>query len=218
MDVLNQMMPVLAMLGEVLGVVTDVLVVVAFVLQGWALFTIAKRRGIPLPWLAWIPIGDYWTLGVISDRYQKQVCGKRKYKRIVLPILRILPHILLVAMVIYVFTGLFTGLMVMEPAPEGSPPESEFMLGVRMVVLIGLLLILALMAVASLVQKIVFYMALYDLLRSCEPERSTLYLVLSIVGGLMIPGAYCIFTMLCKNKDLGMPYQLTEFPPDVTEE
>ena len=204
MDVLNQMMPILSVFGNFIGIVTDVLVVVAFVLQGWAMFTIARRRGIPLPWLAWVPIGDYWMLGAISDHYQKQSCCKKKYKRIWLAILRVLPHILLVVMVVYIFVGLFTGLIAMEPRPEGAPPESEFMLGVQMIVLIGLLLILALMGIAALVQKIVFYMALCDLFRSCEPERSTLYLILSIAASLVIPGGYCIFALLCKNKDFGM--------------
>lgn len=41
--------------------------IVAYVLTAWALFVIAKRRGIGSPWMAWVPIVNAWTLGAISD-------------------------------------------------------------------------------------------------------------------------------------------------------
>ena len=35
---------------------TGVIAVAAYVLEAWALYTIAQRRWIKKPWLAWIPI------------------------------------------------------------------------------------------------------------------------------------------------------------------
>ena len=49
---------------------TSGLAIVSYVLLAWGLFTIAKRRGINKPWLAWIPVVNVWMLGCISDQYR----------------------------------------------------------------------------------------------------------------------------------------------------
>ena len=69
-------------------------------------------------------------------------------------------------------------------------------------------------------QTVYFYIAMYDVFRSCDPKNSTLYLVLSLVGNVVVSGAYCIFLMLCKDKDLGMPPRKTEVvtPPEIPED
>ena len=41
-----------------------------YVLQSLGLYTIAERRGIRNPWLAWVPVANMWVLGSISDQYQ----------------------------------------------------------------------------------------------------------------------------------------------------
>ena len=58
-------------------------------------------------------------------------------------------------------------------------------------------------------------MAVYDVFRSCEPKNSTLYLVLSLVGNVVIDGACCIFLILCKDKDLGMPPRKPEIVDEI---
>ena len=40
----------------------------AYVLWSLGVYTIAKRRGIRKPWLSWIPVGNLWILGSISDQ------------------------------------------------------------------------------------------------------------------------------------------------------
>ena len=44
--------------------------VISYVLGAVGMYRIAKRRGIYHKWLAWIPIGNSWLLGCISDHYQ----------------------------------------------------------------------------------------------------------------------------------------------------
>ena len=44
--------------------------VTMYVLQSLGAYTVAKRRGIHHPWLAWLPIGNVWIWGSISDQYQ----------------------------------------------------------------------------------------------------------------------------------------------------
>ena len=55
-----------------------------YVLTALGLYTIAQRRGINKPWLAWIPVVNVWTLGCISDQYRYVVKGEKKSKRKVL--------------------------------------------------------------------------------------------------------------------------------------
>ena len=44
--------------------------IAAYVLQALGLYTIAKRRGISNPWLAWVPVAWVWVLGSISDQFR----------------------------------------------------------------------------------------------------------------------------------------------------
>ena len=59
--------------GAVAGVliVAAILIVliniVLYVIKSLGLYTIAKRRGIHHPGLAWVPIANTWILGSISD-------------------------------------------------------------------------------------------------------------------------------------------------------
>jgi len=113
-------------------------------------------------------------------------------------------------------------LLTIISVPTMSDPETlvsnlMYYAGTNVVLLnlIGLAGILAIpLAVVSVIQTVYFYMALYDVFRSCEPKNSTLYLVLSLVGNVVVDGAYCIFLMLCKDKDLGMPPR----KPEIVEE
>ena len=66
------------------------LTVGSYVLQSVSLHTIAKRRGIHKPWLSWLPIGEMWIVGCISDQYQYVVKGRVKNKRKALLVLNII--------------------------------------------------------------------------------------------------------------------------------
>ncbi len=201
------------------------LAVLVYILQALALYTIAKRRGINKPWLAWIPLVNVWILGSISDQYQYVVKRQVKNKRKVLLGLNI--TISALAFVIVVgFVWLLIKLMMlgitMDPGwiDNGNPVSDvpwEAMSDE-----IGALLLLAFSAlplmVLSIVHAVFFCMALYDVFRSCDPNNSTLYLVLSLVGNVVVEGAYSIFLMLCKDKDLGMPPRKEEPSPEVIVE
>ena len=41
--------------------------IVSYVLSAVGIYRIAKRRGIHHAWLAWVPVGNSWLLGSISD-------------------------------------------------------------------------------------------------------------------------------------------------------
>ncbi len=166
-----------------------------YVLQALSFYTIAKRRGIKKPWLSWIPVGDVWILGCISDQFRYVVKGQVKNKRKALLTLEIL--LLVVLVVFYVCFGVF---LVQALAYDDSMMDYSMqadMLGSAMGMLCAGLVMMGLAVALAVIQ----YMALYDLYMSCEPKNGVLYLVVGILVSVTMP----IFLFLCRKKDLGMP-------------
>ena len=192
---------------------TSGLGVLVYILQALALYTIAKRREIKKPWLAWIPVVNVWILGSVSDQYQyvvkRQVKNKRKALLGLSIAMAAIGVVILVAAV-----WLLIALMLMAVSIPAISDMKTFLSDLMYyagsnVVLLNLLAMAALLtiplSVLAVIHTVYFYMALYDVFRSCEPKNSSLYLVLSLVGNVVVEGAYSIFMILCKDKDLGMP-------------
>ena len=159
---------------------------VQYIFQSLGLYTIAKRRGISKPWLAWVPVGKVWIMGCISDQYQYVARGLNKNKRTLLMWLNVIMVVLL---------GLYTAFMVtMIIAQENG----DYM----MTGALGIMLLALVMFAVSVWYSILVYMAQFDLFRSAEPDNAVLYLVLSIlIGGIV----NAILVFICRNKDGGMP-------------
>ena len=159
---------------------------VQYIFQSLGLYTIAKRRGISKPWLAWVPVGNVWIMGCISDQYQYVARGLNKNKRTLLMWLNVIMVVLL---------GLYTAFVVtMIIAQENG----DYM----MTGALGIMLLALVMFAVSVWYSILVYMAQFDLFRSAEPDNAVLYLVLSIlIGGIV----NAILVFICRNKDGGMP-------------
>ena len=102
-DVFEALEP--ALIGIVIALLVYYLIffvfaIVSYVLRSVGLYTIAKRRGIHHPWLAWLPIGDAWIMGSISDQYQYVAKGKIRNRRKVLLGLNIAMFALSTAMLV----------------------------------------------------------------------------------------------------------------------
>ena len=169
---------------------------VTYILSAVALYTIAKRRGLKNPWLAWIPIADCWLLGSLSDQYQYVVNGQHKSKRKLLLFFRILTAILgvsliglLVSLCVHVVDSLTWGPMVSASLPSILHPVSNLVIAA--LPLIGI----------SIAYAVFRYMALYDIYKSLDPANCVLFLVLSILFGITEP----FFLFFSRNKDDGMP-------------
>ena len=172
------------------GFVTLACSAAAYVLQGIGLFTVAKRRGIERPWLAWIPVAEMWTLGCISDRYRYVTQG-------IDPKLRTK---LLWTMIAYQVLRIPLEALDIYEAAVG-----KFAVGGLLTVVVLLTSIPAtVFGITAIVHQ---FKALYDYFRSCTPDRATLYLLLSI----FVPFAQVILVFMARNKDLGMPPK-TEIP------
>ena len=182
-------------LGALVGVVILLCVlmsaipVLLYILQSVGLHTIAKRRGIRKPWLAWLPLGDVWIVGSISDQYQYVVKGKIRNRRKVLLGLTIgtlVGAVAYCAIYLVGIVGVVTGMA------EGAVVTA----------MIPMVLILTpVMGVLAVLLAVFRYIALYDVFCSCSPDNGVLMLVLSIFFNITMP----FFLFAIRKKDAGMP-------------
>ena len=188
-----------------------------YIVTALSLYTLAQRRGLKNPWLSWIPVARMWTLGAISDDYRLKAKGERRSRRKVLLGLKIATTIfsavvmaVCVAVMVILFAAIFVGV---GSAMTGNSLENleltEEMENILGVCGVGFLLTAFPALVLSVLYAVFYYIALYDIYRSCEPGNATLYLVLSIFVGLSQP----VFLFLCRNKDDGFPKLQPEIPP-----
>ena len=161
--------------------------IVFYILQSLGIYTVAKRRGIRKPWLAWIPMGDAWIMGSISDQYQYVKMGKITNRRKVLLIL----YIVLLAAV-----ALLVGSTVGATVHAMLSNDGVVALGVG-----GLLLSYFAIIGLSIAMAVMEYIALYDIFRSCNPDNSVVFLIL----GIFIPVTLPFFLFFNRKKDDGMP-------------
>ncbi|MBQ7802069.1 MAG: hypothetical protein IJ375_07080 [Oscillospiraceae bacterium] len=179
-----------AIIGILLAVVLVVaaVAILEYVFQAVGLYTIAKRRGINNPWLAWIPVANVWILGSIADQYQYVARGRVKNKRKILLILGIAS---------LVVSGVFgvIGELAMTAMYNSGADSVIAVSGV-----VGTLSSLVSWGI-RIAHLVFWHMALYDLYNSCNPENSVLFLVLGIVFGVTVP----FFIFGNRKKDGGMP-------------
>lgn len=168
--------------------------IAAYVLGSLGLYTVAQRRGIRRSWLAWVPVGNMWILGSLSDQYQYIAQGKVKNRR------KIILTLAIVLFAVY-FLWLFAVIICAVAGGE---------MGAVLAMLLGLLVI----AVVAIWLAVCEYMAYYDLFKSCEPDNAVLYLVLSILFSVSLP----FFVFACRKKDLGMPPRRQPTPTAVPAE
>lgn len=170
------------------ALVVGLFAIVCYVFQSIGLYTIAKRRGIANPWLAWLPVGYYWIAGSIADQYRYVTEGSVKNRRTILLALSI-AGIVVSSLISTMINGSFmlsTGEVSMDQlASLGT-------LGT----------VLNLVTSALEIAIFVFWqIALYDLYSSCNPKNNVLFLVLGIIFGFLVP----FFIFACRNKEAGMP-------------
>ena len=163
--------------------------ILCYVLYSLGMYTIAKRRGIHNPWLAWVPVGNLWILGSISDQYQYVTQGKVQNRRKLLLGLEIALFVLLA-----VLFGV--GIYAIVQGIAGGDILSKM----AMLLLVTLLASMAMMVLAVLL-TVFEYICLYNLFASCDPSGKVVYIILSIFISVTMP--FLVFA--CRNKDLGMP-------------
>lgn len=173
-----------------------VLSVACYVLEALSLYTIAQRRGIRKPWLAWIPVVNVWIVGSISDQYQYVVNRRIQNRRKVLLGLAIACGV----------TFLGYTVCLLGVAGRALMNEADGLMVAWL--LFAMLFVLA--AFAIVVTYAVFaFISLYYVYKSCNPDTAVVFLVLSIV----IPVTMPFFLLADRNLDRGMPPRRQEPQP-----
>lgn len=162
--------------------------VVLYICQSVGLSTVACRRGIQNSWLAWLPLGNLWILGSISDHYRQVTVEQEKNKRGTLLLLGLLCLAAVAAFAIGLW-GLASGTL-----------EARFSDTAPMAVAMVFIALLLLAASCWLLLRINAYIAMYDLLRSCEPRKAVVYLLLCIV----VYAAQPLIVFVLRKKDNGV--------------
>lgn len=167
--------------------------VITYILQSKAMYAIAQRRGIENPWMAWVPFCNSWMLGAISDQYQQAVWGDVTNRR----------KSLLIWHIVYtVATSIYSSCMIIPFAAEEGDEE------LLMVLLLFFITVMLAFIAVSVIFLIQYYKALFDLFRSSDPDRSMMYLLLSIFVQFPQP----FFVYACRSKDDGMPSAPAQIP------
>ena len=178
------------------GIPSSLLSIAAYVLTALALYTLAQRRGLNRPWLAWIPVVNCWLLGSLSDQYRYVVKGEIKSKRKVLLVLNILSTVIGMAMI-----GICVAMVIGLAGDVVHGANEEAIIRTAMGSVIGILGLCLPLAGIAIAYAVIRYMALYDVYRSMDPSNCVLFTVLSILVSITEP----FFLFFNRNKDLGMP-------------
>ena len=169
--------------------------IAGYVFSSLGLHSIARRRGIANPWLAWIPVANAWIVGSISDQFRYVTKGQIKNKRKILLVL----HIVVAALAAVLWAVVIAGFIsAAEAAVMGSTEAALTEIFGMLAGVLGMALVIGGFALAL---AIVRYMAMYDLYTSVNPPYNVVFLVLSIIFNFTEP--YFIF--FNRRKDLGMP-------------
>lgn len=183
--------------------------VAAYVFQSYSIYTIAKRREIKKPWLAWIPVGVLWTIGSISDQYKYVTKREVKSKR------KIMLGLSIAILAVYAVLMIVIIALIVSMAGVGMSefrPDHDVMfqsVGMMLAVLAGFF-VTCVLAITLVVFE---YIALYDLFQSCDPSNAVAFLIISILFQIALP----VLLFVVRKKDLGMPPRKQE-PAYIQEE
>ena len=182
--------------GVLSGTPSFLVGIATYVLSSLALYTVAVRRGIRNPWMAWVPVLNAWILGSLSDQYRYVVKGQEKNKRKTLLILHIVNFVLGIVALVFVIMLAVVAIRseMFHSGRSGAMMEilrSAIGLGCVSVVLMG----------NGIALTIIRYMALYDVYVTMDPGNAVIYLVLSILFRIAEP----FFLFFNRNNDKGMP-------------
>ena len=167
---------------------------VFYILRSLALYTIAKRRGVPAPGLAWVPVASDFTLGAICDNICSFI-NVRSYNRFVLLGCRIAQML---------FYGLSVQRMIytaMSVSSYGGDPDemaSAMMMG-------EYALWNGLSSLVGLAYLIFMMISLYRIFQCYKPQNAVLYLIL----GFFFPFLRDIFLFSVRNEPGSLPSKTT---------
>lgn len=181
--------------------------ILIYVFNSIALMTIAKRRGLSSPWIAWIPFCSGYALGKISDDINAKI-GKRSSHRKVLLALTIISEgciYLSLGILLQPFVSMLSYLTRYGTMPAFYDAEALVM---QMLLACGLAFIGSILAIIYI---IFYYIALYNVFKTYSQGNAVLFLVLSI----LISICSTIFLFVIRNHEPFYPMPpMGYYPPN----
>ncbi len=180
----------IAVLIVLLGILAVLLIfsLISYLFGSIGLATMAKYRGIRKYALAWLPIGNAWILGSISDQYRHVVKGQIYSRRKTLLGLNIAICVISVLVDAVTFLLPEEGFVILPPV--WTP-----------ILYVALLLLACAMLVLSVILTVHTYIAYCDVFLSADPDTGVTKLVLGILFPFLLP----FFVFAARKKDYGMP-------------
>ncbi len=209
----DEMEELLPMVSIVFGIYLAVMVIgllvkaVLYVIRSLSLHTITKRRGIQNAWLSWVPVGQEWVIGSLSDQYKYLTQGKNQNRRKILLWLKLGA---LALGLISTGVGIFGVIGKLELlSGYGNAQASAELLAPVM----GGTIMSVLSTVVGIAAYVFRQMSMYDLYKSCDPKNAVVFLVFGILFGVTEP----FFLLYLRNKDGGMPPRKQEYENPVSD-
>ncbi len=168
-----------------------------FVMQAIALQTIAKRRGIAHPWLAWVPYGVNWILGAIASEYDLKNGIKRRWDKVLLTV-----SVIIAAFEVLSYVAMFIGIIWTAMNMSGYMSEEDVLL-FTMFMYIALIPTMLLVSVYSTLVTI----CIFKIFESTVPEKALIYFLIY----LLVPFAAPICLFACRNKGYSLPDTTLDF-------
>ncbi|MBO5332841.1 MAG: hypothetical protein J6B37_01865 [Clostridia bacterium] len=181
-------------LAGVLGVVSasaTAIVLIAitnYVLASIGYMKIAKRREIKNAGLVWVPIARNWTIGAISDNYD-EINGIKRRIKVFLVVFSV------IKIAISIAAGSYIG-MLMPYIIEYGLDLFTYDIGNTMLLIPVAFEVLG-FAIACIIYKVCYVIALYKTFESTEIKKSLIFTILSTV----LPFASGLFIFLSREKD-----------------
>lgn len=166
---------------------------IAYIFEAIGLYTLAKRRGLRYPGLAWVPVANVWILGALADNYMSVTeLRETRFRHILLGLEIALSAICIPVAVI----SLGSVLEAVASIADGR----YYAAGGYVLWSFGIMGLSFVLFVLSVVLTVFLYIALYRIFKSCQPSSAVVYLILSIFFSVSLP--FILFGI--RNKDEGM--------------
>ncbi|MDD2955765.1 MAG: hypothetical protein PHD67_05550 [Oscillospiraceae bacterium] len=183
---------------------------VFYVFHSLGLYRIMKNRGFENPWMAWVPVANYYAFGKVSDDINLRTRGKNTHLRLWLLWLGLAAMISSLSYLTVYFACFF-------PMLQFATPPSDMVAGMVFIILLFYGVLLA----VSIAYTVFYGIAIYRLFSDYHPQNAVMYTVLSLVFNIV--GPFLIFSV--RNRQpvslfrqpvqgpYGMPPQYTPYYP-----
>lgn len=201
-------------------VINIFIMIVAFALTGIAYYSLAKKRNISKPWIAWIPVVQTYMIGKISDdiniKYNKKT--HRGRWSLVFTIAYIVFSVIAISFIATLLVSIISSidlsslnLMSTDLSSEELNSNlltnsqsiiSSFLSGINIGLIITALISGLIFVVTAIISMVFQMISWYSVYNEYNSKKASIYLVIAIIGLILLGSTILapIFVLIsCKN-------------------